>query len=61
MLPRARNELNAPTMAVLVVSLVFAVLALIGAVVPAGLISRLDVWIALLGYVVLAVGVAAKM
>jgi hypothetical protein len=54
-------KLNAPTMIVFLVSLVLAVLALIGAVASVRFLSHYGVWIALLGYVVLAVGTVMKM
>jgi hypothetical protein len=49
-------NLHKPTMAVFLVSLVIAVLALIGAITSFSFLSRYDFWIALLAYVVLAVG-----
>jgi hypothetical protein len=49
-------NLHKPTMAVFLVSLVIAVLALIGAITSLPFLSRYDFWIALLAYVVLAVG-----
>jgi hypothetical protein len=54
-------KLNAPTMPVFAVSLVLAVLALIGAIVSVRFLSHYGVWIALIGYVVLAVGTVMKM
>ena len=54
-------NLNAPTMPVFVASLVLAVLALIGAITSVRFLTHYDVWIALLAYVVLAVGTVMKM
>jgi hypothetical protein len=54
-------KLNTPTMPVLAVSLVLAVLALIGATGSLPFLNTYDVWIALIGYVVLAVGTVMKM
>jgi hypothetical protein len=54
-------KLNTPTMPVFVVSLVLALLALIGAVVSVRFLSHYAVWLALIGYAVLAVGTVMKM
>ena len=54
-------KLHTPTMPVFVVSLVLAVLALIGATGSLPFLNTYDVWIALIGYVVLAVGTVMKM
>jgi hypothetical protein len=54
-------NLNAPTMPVFVASLVLAVLALIGAIGILPFLGAYAVWIALIGYVVLAVGTVVKM
>ena len=54
-------NLHKPTMAVFVISLVLAVLALIGAIASVPFLSRYDVWIALVGYVVLALGTLVEM
>ena len=54
-------KLNTPTMPVFAVSLVLAVLGLIGAIVSVRFLSHYAVWLALLGYVVRAVGTVMKM
>ena len=53
-------KLHAPSMAMFWVSLILAVLALIGAVVTIRGLTHYGVWLALIGYVVLAVGTVAK-
>jgi len=47
---------------VFVISLVLGVLGLIGAIAPSvAFLGRYDVWLALVGYVVLAVGTLVEM
>jgi hypothetical protein len=55
-------NLHKPTVVVFLISLVLAVLGLIGAITPSvAFLSRYDVWIVLVGYVVLAVGTLVEM
>ena len=54
-------NLHKPSMVVFLISLVLAVLALIGAVSSVSFLSKYDIWIALVGYVVLAVGTLVEM
>jgi hypothetical protein len=54
-------NLHKPSMAVFLVSLILAVLALVGAVGFVPLLRTYDVWIALIGYVVLAGGTLVEM
>ena len=54
-------NLHKPNMAVFVISLVLAVLGLIGAITSVAYLSSYAVWLALIGYVVLAVGTLVEM
>ena len=54
-------ELHKPTRMVFLISLVLAVLGLIGAITSVAFLSTYAVWIALIGYVVLAVGTLVEM
>jgi hypothetical protein len=49
-------NLSPPTTAVFVISLILAVLAVIGKFVPIPLISEQGFWVVVIAYVVLAVG-----
>ncbi len=49
-------NLSAPTNLVFVVSIVLALLAVIGAITPLPFISEHAFWVAIAGYVVLALG-----
>lgn len=49
-------NLSPPTTAVFVISLILAVLAIIGTFVPIPLISTYAFWVAIIAYVMLAVG-----
>jgi hypothetical protein len=49
-------NLSPPTTAVFVISLILAVLAIIGTFVPIPLISAYAFWVAIIAYVMLAVG-----
>jgi hypothetical protein len=53
-------NLNAPSRAVFLVSLVLAILALLGALVIIPVITQYAFWIAILAYVVLALGTIMK-
>jgi hypothetical protein len=50
-------NLHAPSVPIFVVSLVFAVLALIGHVVLIPFVTLYGFWVAIIAYVILAVGV----
>lgn len=54
-------KLNAPTMPVFVVSLILAVLAVLSVFTPIPYVSMYAFWVAIAGYVVLAVGTLMKM
>jgi len=53
-------NLNAPTQVVFIISLIIAVLALIGHFVSIPFISEYRFWLAIIGYVVLAAGCVLK-
>ncbi|MEX2128890.1 MAG: hypothetical protein WD871_11725 [Xanthobacteraceae bacterium] len=54
-------NLNAPTQIVFIISLIIAVLALIGHFVPTiPYVSSYSFWLAIIGYVVLAAGCMMK-
>jgi len=53
-------NLSAPTQAVFLISLILAVLALIGAFVHVAFLTPYAFWLAIIGYIVLAVGCLAK-
>lgn len=53
-------NLNAPAMWVFIVSLVLAVLAVLGQFIHVQFVSGYTVWVAILAYVVLAVGNLVK-
>lgn len=54
-------NLSAPTQAIFIISLVIAVLAVIGVLVPTiPVISPYAFWVAIIAYIVLAVGCLAK-
>lgn len=53
-------NLNAPSLPIFVVSLVFAALALIGHVVLLPFVTLYGFWVAIIAYVILAVGVVMK-
>jgi len=53
-------NLNAPTQVVFIISLIIAVLALIGHFVSISFISEYRFWLAIIGYVVLAAGCVLK-
>lgn len=53
-------NLNAPTQVVFIISLVIAVLALIGHFVNTPFLSQYQFWFAMVGYVVLAAGCVFK-
>jgi hypothetical protein len=52
--------LHAPSVSIFVVSLVFAVLALIGHVVLIPFVTLYGFWVAIIAYVILAVGVVMR-
>ena len=54
-------NLHKPNMVVFLISLVLAVLGLIGAITSVAYLSSYAVWLALIGYVVLAVGTLVEM
>jgi hypothetical protein len=49
-------RLSAPTMPVFLVSIVLAILALVGHITPAGILTTQKFWIAIAAYVVLLIG-----
>ena len=49
-------NLSPPTVAVFVISLILAVLAVIGQFATIPLISQHDFWVAIIAYVIIAVG-----
>ena len=53
-------KLNAPSQVLFLVSLVIAVVALVGQLTPIHLASANGFWLAIIAYVVLAVGTVAK-
>ena len=53
-------NLHTPSLAIFVVSLVFAVLALIGHVVLLPFITLYGFWVAIIAYAILAMGVVMK-
>jgi hypothetical protein len=53
-------KLNAPSQVLFLVSLVIAVVALVGQLTPIPLASANGFWLAIIAYVVLAVGTVAK-
>ena len=53
-------NLHAPSVLIFVVSLVFAVLALIGHVVLIPFVTLYGFWVAIIAYVILAVGVMMR-
>jgi hypothetical protein len=53
-------NLSAPTMPIFLVSLVLAVLALIGHFVAIPFVSMYQFWIAIVAYIVIAVGCVMK-
>ncbi len=53
-------NLNAPTRAVFLISLALAILALLGALVVIPVITQYAFWLAILAYVVLALGTIMK-
>ena len=53
-------DLHAPSMPIFVISLVFAALALIGHVVLLPYITLYGFWVAIIAYVILAVGNVMK-
>ena len=53
--------LHAPAMWVFVLSLVIAVIAVVGVFTPIPYITAYGIWVAILGYIVLAVGNLVKM
>ena len=53
-------NLNAPTQVVFIISLIIAVLALIGHFVQIPFVSEFRFWFAIVGYVVLAAGCIMK-
>jgi hypothetical protein len=53
-------NLNAPTQVVFVISLIIAVLALIGHFVQIPFVSEYKFWVAIVAYVVLAAGCLMK-
>jgi hypothetical protein len=53
-------NLHAPSVPIFVVSLVFAVLALIGHVVLIPFVTLYGFWVAIIAYVILAVGVVMR-
>jgi hypothetical protein len=58
---REKNmNLHAPSVLIFVVSLVFAVLALIGHVVLIPFVTLYGFWVAIIAYVILAVGVMMR-
>jgi hypothetical protein len=54
-------NLHKPNMVVFLISLVLAVLGLIGVITSVAYLSSYAVWLALIGYVVLAVGTLVEM
>jgi len=53
-------QLSAPTQVVFIISLILAVLALIGYFVNIPIVTQYQFWIAIAGYVVLAAGCMMK-
>ena len=53
-------NLHTPSQAIFVVSLVFAVLAVIGHVVLLPFITLYGFWVAIIAYVILAMGIVMK-
>jgi len=53
-------DLSAPTQAVFLISLVLAVLAVIGVFVSIPFVTLYAFWLAIIGYIVLAAGCVAK-
>lgn len=53
-------NLTAPTHVVFVISLILAILAVIGFLTPVPFITMNDFWFAIAGYVILALGVVLK-
>ena len=53
-------HLHAPSVPIFVVSLVFAVLALIGHVLLLPFVTLYGFWVAIIAYVILAVGVVMR-
>jgi hypothetical protein len=53
-------NLNAPTQVVFIISLIIAVLALIGQFVSIPFVTEYRFWFAIVGYVVLAAGCTLK-
>lgn len=53
-------ELNAPAMPLFIVSLIIAVLGLIGHLIVLPVLTPLSFWLAIVAYVVLAVGCLMK-
>ena len=53
-------NLSAPTMPIFLISLILAILAVLGAFMPIPLISGNAFWVAVIAYVVLLVGNVAK-
>lgn len=53
-------NLNAPTRPIFLISLALAILALLGALVVIPVITKYAFWLAMLAYIVLALGVIMK-
>lgn len=53
-------KLNAPTMVVFLISLILAILALIGVFVAIPFVSLYAFWFAIIAYIVLALGCVLK-
>jgi hypothetical protein len=53
-------QLNAPTQVVFIISLILAVLALIGYFVAIPFVTAYAFWLAIIGYIVLAAGCVMK-
>jgi hypothetical protein len=53
-------NLNAPTQLVFIISLIIAVLALVGHFVNVPFVTQYQFWLAIIGYVVLATGCVMK-
>lgn len=53
-------NLTAPTRPVFLISLAFAIIAILGALVAIPVVSKYALWIAVLAYVLLALGVLIK-
>lgn len=53
-------SLSAPTQAVFIISLILAIVAVIGVFTPIPVISPYAFWVAIIAYIVLAAGCLAK-